>query len=503
MRRTGKDSLQSWIVCLGCLWITLFYFAFHRTSNIIFPVLTRHYDFTRKMAYDMVGTLIMTSCLSGIVAAYLTRWISGRVIVTFSILLAFVGLFQLYFSISFPSVIILAALYGIGRGTLNNQLPVILSKHFDVHRTKAVGIYRAGFCFTGFIFSTITYPLIEEFGLKGCFLIMSGCILNALVGVILLKENIVSEEEPTLMEKVDKIVITTNNNVKNGRSVSQLSINQNGEEQNKRHSHYSTRSRRSSIASSILENAANNEHLLLSEMPLKAEVVGSEMMPTVANGNTLQKVVEEPVLGTMDVLRNIMFYPLLMNSLNLYLQFNVFAVLLDVAQDKGVRPQEAAYLNLIFSVFELVAYLTVGFITKEERGRTRNFQIFCQIACGAVAIMYAFATTFMHFAVLTAINAYMTGSMLLLNVILMRQYLGESLFARALGLSHLTGVLTYFVISPLISYYRDVYRSYDPFLIQIGVTCIGFSFFWLLEIFYQRRNRKQDGHVRVPTSEPA
>lgn len=74
-----------------------------------------------------------------------------------------------------------------------------------------------------------------------------------------------------------------------------------------------------------------------------------------------------------------MFYPLLTNTFGLYLQFNVFMVMLDVAQDRGVSAQQAPLLNLIFSVGELFAYLSVGFITKEDLSRTRTMQIICQV----------------------------------------------------------------------------------------------------------------------------
>ncbi|OQR69046.1 hypothetical protein BIW11_11502, partial [Tropilaelaps mercedesae] len=127
-----------------------------------------------------------------------------------------------------------------------------------------------------------------------------------------------------------------------------------------------------------------------------------------------------------------MFYPLFMNTLSLYMHFNVFVVLLDVAQDNGVSAQEAPLLNLIFSVVEIFAYLSTGFLPNEKQGRTRTLQIICQLVCSAIPFLYSISSTFTAFAVLTAINAYTIGTMLLLNVILMRQYLGEALFARAL-----------------------------------------------------------------------
>ncbi|OQR69348.1 monocarboxylate transporter-like, partial [Tropilaelaps mercedesae] len=162
--------------------------------------------------------------------------------ISLAISLAALGIALPYFGVTPRRMLILGALYGIGRGVLNNQLPVIISRHFDKHCTKAVGVQRAGVCLIGFAFSASIPALIDELGLRGTFLILSGVMLNAYLGAIFLTDpegpftplyfNADKEPETSALLNNNRANgevhqfhrASDNNNISNVKSISQLSV---------------------------------------------------------------------------------------------------------------------------------------------------------------------------------------------------------------------------------------------------------------------------------------
>ncbi|XP_035230047.1 uncharacterized protein LOC118201995 isoform X2 [Stegodyphus dumicola] len=141
MKRTGPDSLNSWIIAVACCFINMMMYGMARLSGVLFVASVPRFGVGREEAsfpYTFANFMRNTS--------------------------------------------------GLGFGLGNILLPVAINQYFDKNRATASGISFSGACLGSFILPPIVEILLNTYGLSGTYLFLAGFVLNCVPAALLLKK---------------------------------------------------------------------------------------------------------------------------------------------------------------------------------------------------------------------------------------------------------------------------------------------------------------------------
>ncbi|XP_023209864.1 monocarboxylate transporter 12-B-like [Centruroides sculpturatus] len=262
-------------------------------------------------------------------------------------------------------------------------LPVIINQYFVKHKTTAVGIACAGATIGSFAMPPLIDYLLKEYALSGCFLLMSGIILNSLVGIALLKPpinknkcNIFKEETMTFMRA---------ESYQNYKNVEDPFI--------KRNSQYEVKEDKSS---GIFIQHVN-------------------MMIMVA--------------------RNPMFVIISLNYIIFFLCYMTYLmIIVDFAMDLKIEENDASFLISTFSISDMVGRLSSGWLTDRGFVKRRHLVMVTMIIIGAILSITPWMRTYIHLSVVAVIYGVLVGSTLIVFFALLEEYLGLDNLPTAVGL---------------------------------------------------------------------
>ncbi|KFM77364.1 Monocarboxylate transporter 12, partial [Stegodyphus mimosarum] len=189
MKRTGPDSLNSWIIAVACCFINMMMYGMARLSGVLFVASVPRFSVGREEAsfpYTFANFMRNTS---GPLVGYLGHKYGVRLVTTSGCLLGAIGIAACYFAESIPIVTVLwGTLFGLGFGLGNILLPVAINQYFDKNRATASGISFSGACLGSFALPPIVEILLNTYGLSGTYLFLAGFVLNCVPAALLLKK---------------------------------------------------------------------------------------------------------------------------------------------------------------------------------------------------------------------------------------------------------------------------------------------------------------------------
>lgn len=196
------DGGWGWVVMIASFFINLIVDGVCYTFGVIFNGLLVSFGASETLT-ALVGSLVpgMYLIAGPIVSILATRFGCRNVAVVGSIMAA-----GSFFASSFSnSIIMMLITYGImggiGFGLMYLPSIVMVGYYFDKKRALATGIAVCGSGIGTFVFAPLGSFLVEEYGWRGCNIIISGIILNGVAfsmcfrALTIEKKNIISESE--------------------------------------------------------------------------------------------------------------------------------------------------------------------------------------------------------------------------------------------------------------------------------------------------------------------
>lgn len=383
-------------------------------------------------------------------------------------------------------------------------IPVFLNEYFVKHRATALGIAFSGGAVSSFVVPIAMEWLLENYNLRGSFLLLGGLVMNTLVASALLrpppwlkkskqastklledsdakdsgvstsgdglaetKDQMKSDAYlPVVCEKEDQelpdsvLVDCSENSVKESSSfvdISQLepsSVEEDASEKqdtlvsnNDSMLFGDSESKIAAVVDSrscykITENDAKN-NFEIKEPLMKGNqvyIVPGNKVPE-RNKRKFKCTVHNSIL---EILKNPMFHLI---AYTMFIYFvalqSFFMVIVDYAKDKGIPEAEGVYLMSIFSITDLAGRSGLGWITDRNYVKRKNMVIFNLIVISVILQLYPLINELTGLLVVAAFHGITAGSCITLFFVLQAEYLGMKRLTLVVGLtSFIIGALT-------------------------------------------------------------
>ncbi|CAN7987284.1 unnamed protein product [Ixodes hexagonus] len=181
------DSPWSWVVSVAAAWIDFWSNVLFRSSGVLFVSVVSVLGVSHGQAswpFSLLNTIYQ---LMGPVTGVL---IVKGYIKSISILGTFLSVaatFLCFLNFDYTSLLVFIPLAGIGQGLCTPVNSVLVNQFFDRYLSSASGISLTGITMASFVFPPVVTLLLETYGLRGTFLIISGLSLHAVAGALLMR----------------------------------------------------------------------------------------------------------------------------------------------------------------------------------------------------------------------------------------------------------------------------------------------------------------------------
>ncbi|KFM56697.1 Monocarboxylate transporter 9, partial [Stegodyphus mimosarum] len=183
------DHGWSWVIAFACCFINCLLYGVARLSGLLLVAVVDTLNVTRASAALPFSVSTSVRNLSGMFVGHLGQRFGVRLIVATGCILSSIGAGLCYFTSDiFWITICWGAIFGTGFGLSTCLLPLAINQHFVRHRGTASGISYSGSYIGSFVFPPIIVLLLENYGLQGTFLIISGSVLNIMAAALLFRE---------------------------------------------------------------------------------------------------------------------------------------------------------------------------------------------------------------------------------------------------------------------------------------------------------------------------
>lgn len=176
------DGGWGWFVVLGSWIIDLLVFGFFRGGGVVFIECVKYFGSTRSEAAWIPVLTVAVSFLMAPVAGMLVYYYPYRLIVFLGGMTATSGLVICHYAPTITFVYIgYGVILGAGFGLVLSPHLSIVGVYFNRHRALATGITISGGAVGTFAVGPLVQYLIDEYGLRGAFLILSAILLHLCV----------------------------------------------------------------------------------------------------------------------------------------------------------------------------------------------------------------------------------------------------------------------------------------------------------------------------------
>ncbi|KAG1664869.1 Monocarboxylate transporter 12 [Nymphon striatum] len=336
------------------------------------------------------------------------------------------------------SVLLERSGFGIGiSATLNIA---ITSQYFIKHRGKANGIIFAGCSLGACVFPPVIEYLLEKYGLKGTFLLLSGISLNTLVSTLLMKD------PPTILKR--RRQTNTDKKITDFDEVSSVEIIQNKDLE----------------ANSF--NKGLKQNCLVEEKSSNPPISAKELVLSTLKSGYLYAIVASGQAATVAL---VYFY----------------TTIPDHALSLGIGIYETAYLLSITSIADLCGRIVIGILIDKNFIQICNSYGLSLILSGTfmLAIGLCLNASFVTLTVLCCCFGIAHGSCNIHMPIMVSHYMAAEKLPIVMCSLSLVSVIPIFGLAPVSTYFFDTYGSYSGLyfimtafftLPAIGWFCFGF-----------------------------
>uniref|UniRef100_A0A224YZD2 Monocarboxylate transporter n=1 Tax=Rhipicephalus zambeziensis TaxID=60191 RepID=A0A224YZD2_9ACAR len=185
----GPDGRLSWAIAITCFVINFIAAFFGRCPGMFFNSVMDTFDATRGDASVSISLYGAFYNMAGLVAGALIGSLGVRPTLILSGLMMATGFgVSLFATSTLFLVFTVGVLAGAGQGMVFSCCIVAVSAYFDQRRGIALGLNMAGVPMASLLVPKLLKWLLGEYGLRGTFLILGGCMLNIPVLGILLRK---------------------------------------------------------------------------------------------------------------------------------------------------------------------------------------------------------------------------------------------------------------------------------------------------------------------------
>ncbi|KAL3210543.1 hypothetical protein MRX96_037018 [Rhipicephalus microplus] len=493
------DSTRSWLVAAGCCWVNVFFVVVYRSAAIVYVGIIDTFHVTREEAIWPGTLSVTCYFTAALVAGILARYVAVWKITFTACLVAAIAVSLCFFATGVTYLALLYGVvhgWSVGHVTLSNT---VINQHFNKYRAVASGLNLAGLSLGGLIFPPVLQHAIDEFGFRGSFLIAGGTILNGTIGTLLqripapkqpgqtddkLAESsevggrIIRESGTACVNCASDCDVDKSVQVESTRSVSVLDgagckENVNGESCGRgslkfgvengcfepcettygyvsvevelsvlRRVRFSSTNERSGSLREVVETSRraasgddidNRKHLRNELSASRAEVTAESEERTPPEGLKSKLLVVKELLSFLALAE---FYAVVLAKIVIITNASVFStIIIDFALDRGIDRWKALTLISAFTVTDLTARLSSGWITDRKIFSRSTFMALCLASWTCVNICFAYLDSYVTLLILSGVAGWCNGSTQPLIPVLFSEVVDIDRFSVAYGFS--------------------------------------------------------------------
>ncbi|XP_067143932.1 monocarboxylate transporter 13-like [Centruroides vittatus] len=459
-----KDGPRwGWVVAFSAFWINMFMFGVLRSAGVFYVALMSMFHCTPSEAAWPVSLVPTTMCIMGPLAGILNHFFSVRIIVSFGILFGTICISVCYFATDVFQITILFGLgFGISIGLTCTLVPILINQYFNRQRATACGICYSGSTVGAFLFPIIVNVILEEYALRGTFLLLGGLVLHGLWGSMLL--------HPIEMHKKSKGVEIEmdckNIEVEKYTNIGSIRRRDLIDQENADNDENSIR--RNSIALS--------EHIV----PINEDIRHSVSEETIKSDSCSKSLIEN-LKTNAKIFMNISY---LLTTLSYISSHNVFVIITIIlpsyAMTKNIDKENAIFLLSVYSISDLIGRMMPGWLSYRKILSNRTNMIIQLWLIGSLLVIAHMVNGYEGFIALTLAFGFTGGNLMVLSPVLVTEYAGIERAAIAFGFSNFFNGMFSLIRPNMIGYIKDTTGTYDLVFTAIGVLNLIAASLWTI-----------------------
>ncbi|XP_052086163.1 monocarboxylate transporter 5-like isoform X6 [Mytilus californianus] len=514
-RRSEKDTGWAWIISLGATLHVFILLGTAKSLGLFFVEFLWFYDTNSSILSGMLAAQTLTVSLSSLFVLNIgSKLLGNRKLIIIGGFISFSGYLLSAFS---PNIAVLvlsqSVLYGVGCACTTGPVFVVLNYYFEKHLGFANSFAYVGGSVGSLAWPVIIRKLLDNYGLQGALLVVSGLILNnIIVGALMrpfLSEPVVEKQDVDSESEAD-IIITKRNWLKDEISISLDNVpgyfSRQKYQVEDQEPFMDLIDKRVDIKRSLSYNffldKKENEKTKI-KIPEKSDYLverftgsninidGSlgtpetfwtthicslrslpqhtpEESSTESNKNKSEFCFNQYIID-MTVLRN--------RKLQLFLFVSFFSFcgsgmiitfIPPFARDNGISNDRITILITIIGGCDLFARFTLAWITDSQKIRRHHIMGFCLGITGVASMLNPLYTNFTAFIGYSVIYGLFGSIYFSMSILVLRDCVGAENISAAISLMITIQGLSSIIIAPSVGFIRDTTGSYAGSFFLMG-----------------------------------
>ncbi|KAG0724179.1 Monocarboxylate transporter 1 [Chionoecetes opilio] len=505
VRRTRvPDGGWGWLVIAGSFLTLLVLAIFSLGYSILFSEFLMSRGASSATIAWIFNLHIFLWNAVGVFTGPLTQEMGFRPVSMMATFLASVSVFALVFVDSIWYLLVFFGLVGVFGGLGAKPCYLLLTLYFDRKRGRANAVLMAGVCTAQFIGPLLIRYLLAEYSLKGAILILSGIVLNCLVGTALFQPVEWHLKEDDKCGSVNGDLIETKNCKEDKREAdpdARVTEEMRNKEAERRKLLGVSLSRRPSEIS-MLSLAVSN--IDLSSIPPSSRRESLAVDTITQNNNTPENArgclnasgrVVNQVVSDMKILKSPRALIIVLGGVFIisgYLNFLMMAPF--AIQHLGYSLTEAAWCMALTAAVNFSARLVTSALSDQPWFNIRLVFMSGASIISITTIVFGFLRDLTHIKVALAAWGFGVGMNISLVILIMPHFMGLDNMSAIFGVHSLALSFSMIIFGPIFGLIRDWSGSYRVAMVVIGCSISIGVLLWSLmpaAIAYEKRREEE------------
>lgn len=513
------DSTWSWVVCLASAWIFFWGNVIVSASGVLFVHMMHSFSISREQAFwpfSLANTLYL---FMGPLAGALIVKGEFRFVSFLGTTLATLFAFLCFVNFNYSAVLTFLALTGVGQGLFDAANNAMVNELFDEQLSLAIGVNLAGMTLGPLIFPPITQLLVESYGLRGTFLLLSGFSAHAIAGSLFLRPPLWVKRRAERARRLSSAKTRSSSSTQQPAASSSQESSEDSAMLHRIHrGRLSTLSKLSCMSTEVCTGdvvmvyAGSEEDEPDSEETLRGETSNDDVV--IFQKGRISNAVYQPTVLTLErssffeqarekksnwgkrlkFIKNPLFFLVMATWVAVnYVHVSFVVTIMDLGVDKGMPARTSSLLISIFFIGQLVGKVLSGFVSKRAIMTEKTVAM---LNCGFLSIVLMAVApackSYASLAFMTALVGYFSGSCYIVLSLMLGMAACLEDLSTVFSCSTVLIALITLARPKLIANFRDTRGSYEGLHMTLGAVCLVLFVVYFFMALYKRLCRHRE-----------
>lgn len=403
--------------------------------------------------------------------------------------------------------ILLGLCTGVGTGIVLPTNDVVIGQYFSRYRGSGSGIYYTGGTLAAFAFPPLLQMLIQEYGLRGSFLITGGLSLNALAGSLLYsRPPWIRPRRSKVLPVSDETLRPPNGGIQGDGDLSGAKVclpsdaavpTRSGRETSWNDAVRDVIKVSEASLGLLVEddrnNATSGDNGILE--PSTRSTVNGKQKFLEGDPDSVTQVTENrkpsKSASHFSFLKDYIFYLVALTCIFSVYATLIFMVLVDYAEEKGFTRRDGAVLLSLSAIGDASARLLSGVISDRSFVDRRTMMGASCFLLGVSSVALPSVHSYAAVLSICVLFGWACGTTVVLIGPILADHLGVEHLGVSMGICRFAMGAAFLGCPKITGYFKDEVGSYNGLMLMIGSSCFLVSIMWIVEALVVRLKRRR------------